>query len=38
MEEAVQIDNREDFGLWAIELAKQIGVDQGYELDRKSVV
>ncbi|MBT9372574.1 MULTISPECIES: hypothetical protein [unclassified Rhizobium] len=34
MEEAVQIDNREDFGLWAIELAKQIGVDQGYELAR----
>lgn len=34
MEEAIQIDNRGDFGLWAIEVAKQIVADQGYELAR----
>jgi hypothetical protein len=34
MEEAVQIDNRGDFGLWAIEVAKQIVADQGFELAR----
>ncbi len=30
--EEMQIDNRGDFGLWAIEVAKQIVADQGYEL------
>ena len=34
MEDAIQIDNRGDFGLWAIEAAKQIVADQGYELAR----
>jgi hypothetical protein len=34
MEDAIQIDNRGDFGLWAIELAKQIVADQGFELAR----
>jgi hypothetical protein len=34
MEEAIQIDNRGDFGLWAIEVAKQIVADQGFELAR----
>jgi hypothetical protein len=31
MEDAIQIDNRGDFGLWAIEMAKQIVADQGFE-------
>ncbi len=30
MEEAIQIDNRGDFGLWAIEVAKPIVADQGF--------
>ena len=34
MEEAIQIENRGDFGLWAIEVAKQIVADQGFELAR----
>lgn len=34
MEEAIQIDNRGDFGVWAIEMAKQIVADQGFELAR----
>lgn len=34
MEQAMQIDNRGDFGLWAIEVAKQIVADQGFELAR----
>ena len=34
MEEAIQIDNRGDFGLWAVEVAKQIVADQGFELAR----
>jgi len=34
MEDAIQIDNRGDFGLWAIEVAKQIVADQGFELAR----
>lgn len=34
MEDAIQIDNRGDFGLWAIEVAKQIVADQGVELAR----
>ncbi len=34
MEDAIQIDNRGDFGLWAIEVAKQIVAEQGFELAR----
>jgi hypothetical protein len=34
MTEPVKIDNRGDFGLWAIEVAKQIVADQGFELAR----
>lgn len=34
MEDAIQIDNRGDFGLWAIEVAKLIVADQGFELAR----
>lgn len=34
MDEAVHIDNRGDFGLWAIELAKHTVADQGFELAR----
>jgi len=34
MEDAITIDNRGDFGLWAIEVAKQIVADQGFELAR----
>lgn len=34
MEDAIQIGNRGDFGLWAIEVAKHIVADQGYELAR----
>ncbi|WP_026622780.1 hypothetical protein M728_005365 (plasmid) [Ensifer sp. WSM1721] len=32
MEDTVQIGNRGDFGLWAIEVAKQIVSEQGFEL------
>ncbi|QLL64623.1 hypothetical protein [Sinorhizobium mexicanum] len=32
MEETVQIGNRGDFGLWAIEVAKQIVGEQGFDL------
>lgn len=32
MEEEIKIDNRGDFGLWAIEAAKQIVSGQGFEL------
>ncbi|THK33914.1 hypothetical protein EHS39_33405 [Ensifer sp. MPMI2T] len=32
MEDTIQIGNRGDFGLWAIELAKQIVGEQGFEL------
>lgn len=32
MDDAIKIDNRGDFGLWAIEAAKQIVGDQGFEL------
>ncbi|ASY60579.1 MULTISPECIES: hypothetical protein [Sinorhizobium/Ensifer group] len=32
MEETVQIGSRGDFGLWAIEVAKQIVGEQGFEL------
>ncbi len=34
MDDAIKIDNRGDFGLWAIEMAKQIVSDQGFELAR----
>lgn len=34
MEEPIRIDNRGDFGLWAIEVARQIVSDQGFELAR----
>ena len=34
MDEPITIDNRGDFGLWAIEVAKQIVSDQGFELAR----
>lgn len=34
MEETIQIGNRGDFGLWAIEVAKQIVSEQGFELAR----
>ncbi|AYG69074.1 MULTISPECIES: hypothetical protein [unclassified Rhizobium] len=32
MDGAINIDNRGDFGLWAIEVAKQIISEQGFEL------
>ncbi|MQW86372.1 hypothetical protein [Sinorhizobium saheli] len=32
MEDTIQIGNRGDFGLWAIEVAKQIVGEQGFEL------
>lgn len=32
MEDTIQIGNRGDFGLWAIEVAKQIVSEQGFEL------
>ncbi|MBM7045938.1 MULTISPECIES: hypothetical protein [Rhizobium] len=32
MEDAIKIDNRGDFGLWAIEVAKQIVSEQGFAL------
>jgi len=34
MDEAIKIDNRGDFGLWAIEAAKQIVSEQGFDLAR----
>lgn len=34
MKDAIQIDSRGGFGLWAIEMAKRIVADQGYELAR----
>jgi hypothetical protein len=34
MPDTIQIDNRGDFGLWAIELAKQIVSEQGFDLAR----
>ena len=34
MEDTIQIGNRGDFGLWAIEAAKQIVSEQGFELAR----
>ncbi|WFU07090.1 hypothetical protein QA648_32855 (plasmid) [Rhizobium sp. CB3171] len=32
MEECISIDNRGDFGIWAIEVAKQIVGEQGFDL------
>lgn len=34
MEHDIKIDNRGDFGLWAIEVAKQIISNEGFELAR----
>ncbi len=34
MDETTEIGNRGDFGLWAIEVAKQVVADQGFELAR----
>lgn len=34
MDETIEIGNRGDFGLWAIEVAKQLVADQGFELAR----
>lgn len=34
MEDTIQIGSRGDFGLWAIEVAKQIVSEQGFELAR----
>ncbi|GAA3070724.1 hypothetical protein GCM10010520_17800 [Rhizobium viscosum] len=34
MNDTIKIDNRGDFGLWAIEMAKQIVSDQAFELAR----
>jgi len=34
MEHEIKIDNRGDFGLWAIEVAKRIISDEGFELAR----
>jgi hypothetical protein len=34
MDENIQIETRGDFGLWAIEVAKQIVNEQGFELVR----
>ncbi|EUB98828.1 hypothetical protein PMI07_005109 [Rhizobium sp. CF080] len=34
MDDSIKIDNRGDFGLWAIEVAKQIVSEQGFELAR----
>ncbi|MGG6894369.1 MULTISPECIES: hypothetical protein [Rhizobium] len=34
MEDPIKIDNRGDFGLWAIEVAKQIVSGEGFELAR----
>lgn len=34
MDDSIKIDNRGDFGLWAIEVAKQIVSEQGFDLAR----
>ncbi|PWE53676.1 hypothetical protein DEM27_24355 [Metarhizobium album] len=36
MEEAIRIENRGDFGQWAIEVAKQIVSEHGFELARSA--
>lgn len=34
MDDTIEIGNRGDFGLWAIEVAKQLVADQGFDLAR----
>lgn len=34
MDDTIQTDNRGEFGMWAIEAAKQIVSEQGFELAR----
>ncbi|MCJ9751027.1 hypothetical protein MOV61_09900 [Neorhizobium sp. BETTINA12A] len=36
MDDSIKIDNRGDFGLWAIEVAKQIVAEEGFELAKAS--
>jgi hypothetical protein len=36
MEDAISIENRGDFGQWAIEVAKQIVSEHGFELARSA--
>ena len=36
MDDSIRIDNRGDFGLWAIEVAKQIVSEQGFDLAKAS--
>ena len=36
MEDAIAIENRGDFGQWAIEIAKQIVSEHGFELARSA--
>jgi hypothetical protein len=36
MDNSIKIDNRGDFGLWAIEVAKQIVAEEGFELTKAS--
>lgn len=36
MDNSIKIDNRGDFGLWAIEVAKQIVAEEGFELAKAS--
>ena len=36
MEDAITIENRGDFGQWAIEVAKQIVSEHGFELARSA--
>lgn len=37
MEEGIQISTRGEFGMWAIEVAKQIVAEQGLELARAAL-
>ncbi|MBB4571133.1 hypothetical protein [Rhizobium leucaenae] len=34
MKNTIEVDNRGEFGLWAIEVAKQIVSEQGFDLAR----
>lgn len=34
MEDSIRIENRGDFGLWAIEVAKQVVSEEGFDLAR----
>ncbi|KAB1083119.1 hypothetical protein F4V91_26170 [Neorhizobium galegae] len=36
MDDSININNRGDFGLWAIEVAKQIVAEEGFELAKAS--